>query len=357
MTVPLVTDVDAMTPQWLTDLFGAPVATATAERIGTGQIASCHRITMTGAGVDAGVVPRAVVAKLPADDPAAREMLAGAYAAEVRFYAHLADTVEIAVPACHLAIMNDTGSEFTLVLTDLYAHHQGDQIAGCSTAAALVAVRNLAGLHGPRWCDPTLLAPTAPDVPALTVNGPAEAAMLAELYPSTVDLFLDAVGEQLTAADVETLREVGDVIERWSLARSERFALIHGDHRLDNLMFDAGDTEVLAVDWQTVGIGLPARDLAFFVGTALESDARRAAETNLVDAYHHALLGHGVTDHDRDECRDDYRFAMIQGPLVSVFGCAYGTRSPRGDEMFATMVRRSCAAIRDLGTLALARHC
>ncbi|MGU3291152.1 phosphotransferase family protein [Williamsia sp. M5A3_1d] len=355
MTVDLVTDVDAITPHWLSDVFGASVQTVTTERIGTGQIASCHRITMTGPGVDAGVVPPSVVAKLPAADPAAREMIAGAYAAEVRFYAHLADTVEITVPACHLAIMNDTGSEFTLLLADLYAHHQGDQIAGCSRAAALIAVRNLAGLHGPRWCDPTLLTPTSPDVPALTVNGPAEASMLAELYPSTVDLFLEAVGEQLTAADIDTLREVGDVIERWSLARSERFALIHGDHRLDNLMFDAADTEVLAVDWQTVGIGLPARDLAFFVGTALDPGPRRAAEADLVDAYHRALMGHGVAAHDRDECWDDYRFAMIQGPLVAVFGCAYGTRSPRGDAMFATMVRRSCAAIRELGTVGLAR--
>jgi hypothetical protein len=45
---------------------------------------------------------------------------------------------------------------------------------------------------------------------------------------------------------------------------------------------------------------------------------------------------------------------MIQGPLVAVFGCAYGTRTERGDRMFAAMVARSCAAIRDLGTIDLA---
>ena len=44
---------------------------------------------------------------------------------------------------------------------------------------------------------------------------------------------------------------------------------------------------------------------------------------------------------------------MIQGPLVSIFGCAYGTRTERGDQMFAVMIARTCAAIRDLGTLAL----
>ena len=45
---------------------------------------------------------------------------------------------------------------------------------------------------------------------------------------------------------------------------------------------------------------------------------------------------------------------MVQGPLVAVFGCAYGTRTERGDQMFAAMVRRSCAAIRDHDTIGLA---
>ena len=34
---------------------------------------------------------------------------------------------------------------------------------------------------------------------------------------------------------------------------------------------------------------------------------------------------------------------------------AYGTRTERGDRMFAVMVARACTAIRDLDTLALAR--
>ncbi len=142
--------------------------------------------------------------------------------------------------------------------------------------------------------------------------------------------------------------------EEWSLARSERFGLVHGDYRLDNLMFPAdGGPGVVALDWQTLSLGLPARDLAYFIGTGLSVEDRRVHESELVTAYHRALVGHGVTDYDRDQCWDDYRFAMIQGPLVSVFGCAYGTRTERGDRMFAAMVTRACAAIRDLGTLDL----
>ena len=100
-------------------------------------------------------------------------------------------------------------------------------------------------------------------------------------------------------------------------------------------------------------MGLPARDLAYLVGTGLEVADRRAHEEAVVAAYHSALASHGVGDYDRASAWEDYRFAMMQGPLVSVFGCAYGARTERGDLMFAAMVNRSCAAIRDLDTLAL----
>ncbi|MDF1605725.1 hypothetical protein [Nocardioides sp. YIM 152315] len=60
-----------------------------------------------------------------------------------------------------------------------------------------------------------------------------------------------------------------------------------------------------------------------------------------------------MPDYSLEDCWDDSVFAMAQGPLVAIFGCAYGARTERGDRMFAVMVARSCQAIRDLGTLEL----
>ena len=128
---------------------------------------------------------------------------------------------------------------------------------------------------------------------------------------------------------------------------------MHGDYRLDNLMFappSDGGVDVWALDWQTLSLALPARDLAYFLGTSLvgRGPARQRARP-----------GRGVPPGAgrsrrrrllRDECWDDYCFAMVQGPLVAVFGCAYGTRTERGDTMFAAMARRACAAIRDHDT-------
>jgi hypothetical protein len=226
---------------------------------------------------------------------------------------------------------------------------QGDQLAGCTVAQARDAVVNLAGLHGPRWCDPTLL-----DIEGLSINGPDDAALMAELYRPATEVFIEALGGLITDEDRRTLRECVEVCENWALARAERFGLVHGDYRLDNLLFPpGGGLGVSAIDWQTVSLALPARDLAYFLGTSLSPDERRDHEAGLVADYHSALCEYGVAAYDLDTCWEDYRFAMIQGPLVSVFGCAYGNRTDRGDRMFAAMVARSCTAIRDLDTLSL----
>lgn len=345
MTVPLVADLADLTPDWLSAALGLRVDAVTATPVGTGQIGTCHRLTLTG---DPGLPPT-VLAKLPATEPGTRALLANPYRTEVRFYREILPTLAVRVPRVHHADVAAEGGDFVLLLEDLAPAVQGDQIAGCGVAQVEDAVVNLAGLHGPRWCDPTLL-----DIDGLSINGPEDAALMAELFGPAVDLFVDNLADQLSPDDVATVRAVPEVIERWALARAERFAPVHGDYRLDNLLFPPdGGPGVVAVDWQTLSLALPARDLAYVIATSLDPASRRAAEESLVAAYHRALLGHGVASYSLEQCWDDYRFAQLQVPLVAVFGQAYGTRTDRGDRMFAAMIARSCAAVRDLGTFEL----
>ena len=345
MSAPLVAEVDELTPAWLSSALGRRVDTVTARPVGTGQIGTCFRLTLTGDPH----LPATVLAKLPAADPAARALLANPYRTELRFYREILPTLAVRAPQPYYADMAAEGGDFVLLLEDLAPAEQGDQIAGCTVDQVRDAVVNLAGLHGPRWCDPTLLA-----IEGLALNGPDDATLMAELFGPAVDLFLSNLAGLLAPGDEATVRAVPDVIERWALARAERFGLVHGDYRLDNLLFPpGGGPGVVAVDWQTLSLALPARDLAYAIATSLDPDARRAAERELVAAYHAALVGHGVAAYSLEECWDDYRFAQLQVPLVAVFGQAYGARTERGDRMFAVMTARSCAAVRDLGTLDL----
>lgn len=334
-----------LTPEWLTGALGRRVTAVEVERVGSGQIGSCFRLHLTGDRA-----PATVLLKLPTTDVGTREMLSGAYRSETSFFDEIAPTVRIRVPDCLASTTVDPTGRFSLLLEDLAPAVPGDQLLGCSPAQAQDAAVNLAGLHGPRWCDPSLL-----ELGWITASGPEGAALLASVYGPATETFLDRIGDLLSPAACTTLEECVPVAETWMLRRSERFGLVHGDYRLDNPLFPRNEEPgVSAVDWQTLSIGLPARDLAYLLGTGLLVPERREHERALVAHYHQALVGHGVTGYDAEQCWEDYRFAMVQGPLVTVFGCAYGAPSERGDQMFAVMAERSCTAIRDLGTLDLA---
>ncbi|MEU8804032.1 oxidoreductase family protein [Spirillospora sp. NPDC048819] len=329
-----------LTPAWLTEVLNTRIDRVDLEPVGTGQIGSCFRVTLTGEA------PARLIAKLPAADPAARALLGGAYRTELLFYREIAETVTIRTPHCHHAAIDPETSNFVLLLEDLSPAAQGDQLTGCSPRQAHTCMRALAGLHGPRWCDETLLA-----IDGLHHNTETDASTLAEVYAPAVETFIDRFADRLHPADRDTLRRTTETIGPWLLARPERFGLVHGDYRLDNLLFPPDDTTATTVDWQTLTIGLPARDLSYFLATSLTTEDRRTHERDLVARYHDALLTHGVTDYPLGLCWDDYRFALLQAPLITVLGCAYGTPTERGDAMFLTMATRACTTIRDLDTL------
>ena len=346
---------------WLTGVLrehGHDVRVAGLDRspVGTGQMGVSVRLRVELDGDPAAVasLPDSFVVKLPGADEARRSMVAGIHRTEVGFYRELAPTLAVRTPAVHHAAISGDATTFLLLLEDLAPRVQGDQIRGCSVDEARAAAVNLAGLHGPRWSDPTL-----DDIEWLSAMDADAAEMVASITADATTTFVDRYRDRLDPADRETLTAVAPRLGRWITAHPERFAPIHGDYRLDNLLFaDATDPStaedpVAAVDWQTVTLGLPARDLAYLLSTGLRVEDRRRHEDELVATYHSALVAHGVTGHSLGECRADYRFAMLQGPLITIVGAAYGEPTERGDEMFLAMAARSCAAIRDLGTLDL----
>ena len=344
---------DQLTAAWLTQALraggtDARVETVSYEAVGTGQMGSSYRLHLTLCDGGDGV-PSTLVVKLPAEDLETRAMVSSSYRTEVGFYRDLVDTLAVRTPGCHAAVANEDGSEFALLMDDLAPAEQGDQLGGATRAEAVAAVENLAGLHGPRWGDVSLA-----ELDFLSLPDPEVADFMGELTRSAADVFVERYAGRLADDDAETMREAAGLMGAWLGARDDRWSLVHGDYRMDNLLF-APDGTVTAVDWQTVALGLPGRDLAYFCSTSLTVDDRREHEDDLVRAYHAALVAHGVDDHPLEECLDDYRFAMLHGPMIIILGAAYGSVTDRGDEMFLTMTARCCAAIRDHGTLDLVR--
>lgn len=343
-----------VTCEWLSSVLSSEggvleVGGVFVEPIGTGQTGATYRVSAT---YESGRrnLPSTFVIKLPLQDDALRDRVVLGYRSECAFYASVADRVRIPAPECFHCEINDDATEFALLLADQTPAVQGDQIAGCGRSEALLAATAIAGLHGPTWCDPEWI--TFPGL-AMTTLDEAGSKMLGDVARMSADITLKKLAGILSAEDAETHVAAMSVVAAWLRAHRVRFSLIHGDYRLDNLLFDPDRTAVSVVDWQTLGVGLPARDVAYFAGTSLDVDLRRSIEDELVNAYYRALTGYGVSDYDRETCWQDYRFAMIQALLIPSLGCAFAIDSDRGTDMFAAMLQRGCQAVRDLGTLEL----
>ena len=115
-----------------------------------------------------------------------------------------------------------------------------------------------------------------------------------------------AVAAELDPPEAAVLDAARELLAVWMFDEGERFAVVHGDYRLDNLLFDDGRGTVAVVDWQMAAHGPALGDVAYFVGAGLLPDDRRAHERDLVATYHRALDAHGVTGYGADDCWGDY---------------------------------------------------
>jgi hypothetical protein len=343
-----------VTPEWLSGVLSerrasVEVAGVDVVAIGTGQTGATYRVTARYA-TDPGDLPQTFVIKLPAQDDTVRDRVVIGYRSECAFYSSVAERVQVPTPECFYCEITDDAMDFALLLADQAPAVQGDQLAGCGEAEARLAVTALAGLHAPTWCDPAWL-----DFEGIAFGRPDEAGAngMGEVAKMSADITLEKLGGRMSAEDRDTFGAAMGLVAPWLLAEYDRFSLLHGDYRLDNMLFDPERTRVSVVDWQTLGVGLPARDLAYFTATSLDSRLRASVEEDLVADYHRALTSCGVSGYDRETCWRDYRLGVLQAPLISALGFAFAAATERGDDMVQAMLSRGCQAIRELGTLEL----
>ena len=349
----------AVTAERLSEVLGADIVTVDPQRIGDGLVGMNLRVGLTYA--PGGDGPASVVIKLPSEDPLSRRsgIELRNYEREVRFYGEVASTVAIRTPRCFHAEWNPDDGEFAVVLEDMAPARQGDQITGCSVAMAEAAVVELARLHAPRWGDSSLDA-----IEWLSRRtGDDDVVRLEQMYVIFWPGFLATYGPHLDAEQIALGERVGTMLRQWLDARRSPFTVVHGDYRLDNLLFaGAGEmpaapgapprqiTGVAAVDWQTPGHGPGIADLSYFLGAGLLVDDRRAHERDLVRAYLAELAAMGV-ELDESECWQQYRRETLAGIVMSVIASQVVGRTERSEAMFTAMATRHLRHALDLDSL------
>jgi hypothetical protein len=322
--------------------------------VGTGQMGRNVRFSLTWAP-DVSDAPASVVGKFPSDDPRSRATGAaqGAYEKEVRFYRELASTVSIRTPRCFFADVEPATGDFVMLMEDLAPAVQGDQLAGCSADHAALALAEAARLHAPRWGDARLAA-----IEFLRVVNADSAKLLQAMYKTLWPGFAERYRSALPPEALALSQRIGDHLAEWALSATgpeTPATLVHGDFRLDNMLFGTaeGGPPLAVVDWQTVGLGAGAGDVAYFLGASLLPEVRRAHEDALLRDYHAQLAAAGVRDYSFERFRRDYRRGAFGGVVMAVIASMIVEQTERGDGMFVAMATRHAAHALDLDSEAL----
>jgi hypothetical protein len=339
-----------LTADWLTAAVGAGnIADFSVERIGTGQMSECYRVELTYAdGGSGNARPDSVVLKVAATDPMSRQTGAslGLYEREVCFYRDIAPRLHGPVAPCYHAAFDASAGIFDVLLGDASPAVVGDEIRGATIEQAQLAVTELARLQGPLIGDTTLA-----DAPWLHRDTAVNQGLVTPLHAAFVDRYGDRIAPQHRMV-CERLIGGFDAYLAAEAAEGRIQGLVHGDYRLDNMLFGAAgaDRPLTVVDWQTVTWGPAMTDLAYFVGGALPAAERRAHYDALLQAYH-ATLGPDAPISLTD-VRDGVRRQSFFGVMMAIVSPMLVERTERGDAMFMTMLERHCEHVLDVDALA-----
>ncbi len=333
---------------------GGTVTAVSAEIIGEGVgfLGELARLTLTYTDAGPNAVT-SVISKVPTTNPGFRHigMMFDFYRKEYGFYDQVAHRVTINVPKAYVNQGDLTTNDFILVMEDLAAHRAGNQLEGCTREEAELALRELASFHAMWWEHPELesfgdwLPSIGHPIFDILQQGyldglPRVASVAGHLISDNVLSFAHS-----NADNYQRNLEVG------ALRRPHTF--IHGDFRLDNMMFrdHPGGIDFTLIDWQLPFKANPMWDVVYFLAGNFDPDFRRNHEKELLRTYHDTLLASGVTDYPYDQMWDDYRAAsaVLVGYIVTMCGdLDWDSLNDRGKAAAEMMISRYSLAMDDL---------
>ncbi len=346
-SLPIPSPGSGPTTLWFNTLFEqngwtGRVKSMTRKSIGTGQIGSNIRFTFDFEGAR-GRAPSSLVGKFPSDKELSRQTASvasglGHYRRETYFYQRFKALSDKIAPSVLYAEYSTDSENFAIIMEDMAPGVQGNQLQGTNLEHAEWVMDVGAELHAAYWADSSLEqvewlqgTEAAPETPF----GPD---MIAALWQGFKQRYAsDISSEAVLIGDTIT----GDARE-WHLNYKGPKCLMHGDYRLDNMLFGAADSHkrLAVVDWQTVGLGCGAQDISYFIGAGFKREERANHEMALLKRWHDALIARGISDYSFDDAVRDYRYFTFSGFAVAFAAPMIVERTERGDKMFMTMIRR-----------------
>ena len=346
-----------VTPQWLSTVVGAPVESFTTTPVGegVGMLGVIARLQLTYSA-SRGDAPESVVVKCATNVESNRAVAMGfrVYEREVTFYQRLAPQLAAGVPHCYHAEFDAASGDFILVMQDFTGYRAGDQVEGCGVDDATRGIDVMAQLHATYWN-----APAHPELDWMLadfrVDGethrPAISGGFAVGWDPCVKAFGANIAPDILAAGSRFGANIQDLHYRMGKGPQ---TLVHGDFRLDNLLFGSSETHMplVLLDWQGMLISKGTQDLAYLLSQNLRKDERREHEFALVEHYHEQLLAQGVTGYTLSEAWNDYKLAVLYlFAYAVVIGGTLDPSNERGFQFMTQLIDRASAAVMDLDLL------
>lgn len=297
---------------------------------------------------EAAAAPASVVVKLPARSRKSLRLdrRLSLYKREYDYYRHVGNRAPGRSPALLYGDYEPKSRRFVLVLEDLRGMTSADQIAGATAEQARSVIRALARLHGFYWNRTGRLPATGIyDSTSPKLARLAQLAYLANLAPA-----LDQLGD-LFSGDMRRLaRAYGPLVGDPRGRTAAPVTFIHGDVRLDNMFFDAGGgDEVALIDWQVSCLGNGLYDVAYFLGGSVPVEIRRRIERDALGEYRDIVCGMGAPGFSFEDCWQLYRQSVLSLLLPTIIICGgLDLGDDRMRRLVETGVRRTLAAIEDL---------
>lgn len=352
MQAPIAATPEAMTVDWFRAMLGragllveSDLSAVDLEPVGGGLIARMVRATLTYAGPT--TAPRSVVVKFPSDDPGSLglALAMGMYELETRFYQDIAPLVpDMGLPVCYLAQLSDDATEFNLILEDLsVGMRPGDVLKTASIGECASGLGELVKFQAPLWNSPAVSKLQWLADRSRTIG-------VFDALPAGLEPFIERFGDQLDQSHIALFESVVPRSGQWVRGWEAPMVVQHGDFRSDNLMFSTNPVapRVAVLDFQTVRLGPPGVDPAYYLGSSLSTTDRRAAERDLIADYHQRLLLSGVEGFDFDACWASYREGAVYGVLLFVGMASQVESTERGDRVIVDQIRRYAEMAIDL---------
>ena len=246
-----------------------------------------------------------VVVKMSPKDAALRVAFAAANAREVAFY-KLSAGWDLPVPAYFYGAFDLKTGASILVIEDMDSRQSIPFSTGCNAGKVVQVVDALAQVHRAFYNTDAKL-----DIATLTLFDEFEFAPMWSSYPARVaELLPDVVlPDSFLALGDWLANDTRGIFKRMVTGP---LTLVHRDVQLDNVLFGE---DVVLLDWQFMGRGLGAHDLAFFMISSVAPDIRNLIEGEMISRYYRAI---NIKDYTLEQCRVDYLFGAVWRLFITV---------------------------------------